>query len=350
MSDITLQSQSLAQNSEHFYDAQRYDSMRQAGSSIMQTGQMIQENRRAQTALDQHWVEIGQRGAAQQAEIDLAQKKLLAAQALDGTEMSRQSVRQATLHNDLLEHQVAESKKRLDLLDEDKQSRMDSALAEALSRSGNAGRFAFDPNAPAGKRFTPRTDQEYQTWVGQQEQLHSHLPSSSANPDVEIKRAQNEWIANIRARSAMEQAGAPDADLAEFDQTTLNPSQERYQSLAAARRGGAPAPAQNGAPAPKAKPLDKTEVEQITARLGTTQPEGDRRDIAERALLARSVVLNVMRQAAGQARGGSPEAQQAAAALTEKDALEEIMRVLTDTSETNRVQRMQMMALLSAMR
>lgn len=255
MSDITLQSQQLAQNSEHFYDAQRYQSMRDAGSSIMQTGQMIQENRRAQTALDQHWVEIAQRGAAQQAEIDLGMKKLQFAQALDGSEMSRQNVRQATLQNNLLEQQVKESQKRLDLMDEGKQGQLDASLAEALSRSGNAGRFKYDPNAPADRRFTPRTDEEYKTWVSEQEQLHSRLPTS-LNPDVEIKRAQNEWIANIRARHEMELQGVSDADLAEFDQTTLNPSKERYQNLMS-KRGGPAAPSQNGTTAPKAKPPEK---------------------------------------------------------------------------------------------
>jgi hypothetical protein len=309
MSDIQLRTDEHVARTRAGYDAQRYGSMQQSGQALEHIGAMQQ----AQQQIDQKWVEIGQRGAAQQAEIQIAQKKLLAAQALDQTELSRQTVRQATLQNEAMDLQLKMQRKQFDALDEDKQARMDAELAKTLNASGNEGRYKFDPTAPAGHRFTPRSDTEFKAWTQEQQEARSH--TAGGNYDVEAKRAQNEWLALARERQQMANNGASEEELAQLE-PLIEEARNHYLSF----RPGAGGASKNGAKSePKQTAASSGEVGKISARIGGKMPADQKADLAGRMLRARADVLKAMRE-------HNPKA-------TEEDAMERMLHDLNEAGD-----------------
>lgn len=104
--DVMMRSQELASRSNQFYDAQRYESMRQTGDAVQQLGQFSAELGMQQT-------EQAMRIASFEQEWQANQIKLQGMQALDQTALSREAVRGAKLQNDAMQMDMDAKKKAM---------------------------------------------------------------------------------------------------------------------------------------------------------------------------------------------------------------------------------------------
>jgi hypothetical protein len=106
--DVMMRSQGMAQENTRFYDAQRYQSNQQMVDGLARTGQQLiqvnqfnQQMQLAERELAMQEADAGMRLAMGQQELAMNQQKLAMMQAIDQTDLSRESVRAAKLQNDM---------------------------------------------------------------------------------------------------------------------------------------------------------------------------------------------------------------------------------------------------------
>lgn len=140
--DVTMRSQQQVNQSQQFYDSQRYQMMGQMGQTIGQAPAMLQEIAVRQQDADM-------RLALQQQEFQSNAMKLQAMTAIDQADLMREQVRGAKLQNDAMEFDMRQRQEQMGMQKEQMHSVRVERMVQALG--GGRGMLA------AGVKFDPQT-------------------------------------------------------------------------------------------------------------------------------------------------------------------------------------------------
>lgn len=141
--DVTMRSQQMANQSQQFYDSQRYQSMAQTGQAIAQAPAMLQEIQIRQQDADM-------RLALQQQEFQGNAMKLQAMQAIDQADMSREQVRSAKLQNDAIEFDMRSKQQQLGMQQEQMYEARTANLVRAFGGGSGLARMGLKWNPQSG--------------------------------------------------------------------------------------------------------------------------------------------------------------------------------------------------------
>jgi len=314
MNDITLRSQALGKQGQQFYDAQRYESMRGTGQSLQQLGHQIPEVLQAQQMIDQRSVALAHEHATQQAELQLGYEKLRASQALDGSELSFQAVRQARLANDAQEFALQEQRRRSENANRNELAEMNASLARALGASGQV-KYGFDPTkAGTHEAFYERSDDEIKKLADTEQQMrHSGSNGTTFNQ-------QRNYFMQMH-KLAYDAGDTEGADYWASRMQAIDPE------------GGAPTRPQASQPK-KPSREEKARIDPIKGRITGSFTDDQKTDLAQRAYAAMQHAQNMLKQS-----GGEP--------VSDEIVMNEILNTLNDMSEANAPKRQALLALLA---
>lgn len=287
--DVQMRSQQMVNQSQQFYDAQRYESMQQMGQSLMQGPGIVQDMMLRQQ-------DAKMRLALQQQEFQGNALKLQAMMAIDQADVSREQARAAKLQNDAME---------LDM-------RMRMQASQQQEALGKKQSFADILRAAGGVRGAAAAG------------IGVNLEKGEFEPmDAEQMRAVQ---AQFQGDDERLQA-AEDRRRMEFEYKALMEQGDIDQAGAVLRkyRGdtGSPAPSPRSQPA--AAPMSDEKMRTLTAKIGKVLRSQEAAPFAASWMAKNSKLLLEQKRRAARQKGWS---QAAIDAMTEEEAVQSFVDLL----------------------
>jgi hypothetical protein len=231
--DVQMRSQQMVNQSQQFYDAQRYQSMQQMGQSLMQAPGMIQDIMIRQQ-------DAKMRLAQQQQEFQGNALKLQAMMAIDQADVSREQARSAKLQNDAMEQDMMLRRRQLDL--QEQSSQREGAAAMLRAAGGLPGL------QEAGIDYDFRTG----AFSEMDEKRRLEVSTGSRQNQQRLEQAEERRRMEFEYKALMEQGSVDEA----------NAILRQYRGETAS-----PTPAPRSQPAAASAPMSPERMDRLTAKI-----------------------------------------------------------------------------------